>query len=117
MVSAHAVHGAGQICSPCPHFFETPFEFRTWLARHATSESELLVGFYKRGTGLPSLTWPESVDEARFRRNKSAWKFFEAQPPGYRHQAIWRIVSAKRVETREARLVQLTEASSNVQRL
>lgn len=41
----------------------------------------------------------EPDDEAAFRRNKAAWKFFEAQPPGYRHFAIWRIVSAKRAET------------------
>ena len=34
-------------------------------------------------------------DEATFRRAKPAWAFFEAQPPGYRHQMIWRIVSAR----------------------
>ena len=25
---------------------------------------ELLVGFHKKGTGRPSITWPEAVDEA-----------------------------------------------------
>jgi uncharacterized protein YdeI (YjbR/CyaY-like superfamily) len=45
-------------------YFETPAEFRAWLEKnHATAES-LLVGFHKQGTGRPSLTWPESVDEA-----------------------------------------------------
>jgi uncharacterized protein YdeI (YjbR/CyaY-like superfamily) len=34
------------------------------------------------------------LEEAQFRKNKVAWTFFEAQPPGYRHQMIWRIVSA-----------------------
>src|SRR6476659_1623555 len=47
-----------------PTFFATPAEFRRWLeANHATA-TELLVGFYKRSTGKPSMTWPESVDEA-----------------------------------------------------
>ena len=35
-------------------------------------------------------------EEAQFRRNRKAWKFFAAQPPGYRHLVIWRIISAKR---------------------
>jgi uncharacterized protein YdeI (YjbR/CyaY-like superfamily) len=183
-----------------PTFFETPAEFGAWLAQHAATESELIVGFYKRGTGRKGLTWPESVDEAlcfgwidgvrtnidehsykirftprkststwsatniervrvleserrmktagltafahrraaksgiyayeqaegaalgateeaRFRKNKRAWKFFQAQPPGYRHLVIWRILSAKRVATREGRLAKLIEASQNGERL
>lgn len=45
-------------------FFKTPAAFHKWLdANHATSK-ELWVGFYKKGSGKPSLTWPESVDEA-----------------------------------------------------
>jgi uncharacterized protein YdeI (YjbR/CyaY-like superfamily) len=47
-----------------PTFFATPDEFRRWLERHHQTESELLVGFYKKGSGRPSMTWPESVDEA-----------------------------------------------------
>jgi uncharacterized protein YdeI (YjbR/CyaY-like superfamily) len=45
-------------------FFATPSEFRAWLERHHASKKELLVGFYKRGSGKPSITWPESVDQA-----------------------------------------------------
>ena len=183
-----------------PTFFETAIAFSAWLAKHAATRSELLVGFHKRGSGRKSLTWPESVDEAlcfgwidgvrkridddsytirftprkptsiwsainiervrilesegrmkeaglkayahrreakskiyayeqaacatlerddeaAFRRNKAAWKFFEAQPPGYRHLVVWRIVSAKRAETRRDRLAKLIEASQNGQRL
>ena len=45
-------------------YFASPAEFRKWLhANHATA-TELLVGFYKQGTGHPTLTWPESVAEA-----------------------------------------------------
>lgn len=47
-----------------PTFFPTPEDFRAWLEEHHESESELWVGFYKVGTGRPSITWPESVDEA-----------------------------------------------------
>ena len=47
-----------------PTFFATPEDFRAWLQAHHDRESELLVGFYKKGSGKPSITWPESVDEA-----------------------------------------------------
>jgi uncharacterized protein YdeI (YjbR/CyaY-like superfamily) len=183
-----------------PIFFESPSGFRSWLEKHAAGESELIVGFHKRATDRPSMTWPESVDEAlcfgwidgvrtriddhsykirftprkpsstwsainiervvvlqkegrmieagltayahrkeaksrtyayeqaetatlepkelaQFRKNKAAWKYFEAQPPGYRHLSIWRIVSAKRAETRQSRLAKLIEASQNGLRL
>jgi len=166
----------------------------SWFTRNAATESELIVGFYKRASGRDSITWPESVDEAlcvgwidgvrsriddeaykirftprkptstwsainiervrvlraegrmtdaglrafaqrreakskiyayeqaeaaalspleeaQFRKNKVAWTFFEAQPPGYRHQMIWRIVSAQRSATRDGRLAKLVAAS------
>lgn len=47
-----------------PNFFATPAEFRAWLEAHHESVKELWVGFYKKGSGKPSITWPESVDEA-----------------------------------------------------
>jgi uncharacterized protein YdeI (YjbR/CyaY-like superfamily) len=47
-----------------PTFFETPEQFRTWLEQNHESAPELLVGFHKRGSGRPSITWPESVDQA-----------------------------------------------------
>ena len=47
-----------------PRFFATPKDFRAWLAKHHTDTAELWVGFYKRNSGRPSITWPESVDEA-----------------------------------------------------
>lgn len=47
-----------------PHFFPAPADFRDWLEKHHAHETELLVGFYKKDSGKPSLTWPESVDEA-----------------------------------------------------
>ena len=47
-----------------PRFFPTAVRFRRWLEQHHASAPDLLVGFYKTGSGRPSMTWPESVDEA-----------------------------------------------------
>lgn len=47
-----------------PTFFATPESFRAWLAANGHKSTELLVGFHKVGSVRPSLTWPESVDEA-----------------------------------------------------
>jgi uncharacterized protein YdeI (YjbR/CyaY-like superfamily) len=47
-----------------PTFFPTPAAFREWLERHHAAADVLLVGFHKVGSGKPSVTWPESVDEA-----------------------------------------------------
>lgn len=183
-----------------PTFFKTAESFAAWLDKHGTAKTEFVVGYYKRGSKRPSMTWAESVDaalcfgwidgvrkridehsyqirftprkptsiwsriniqrarilqregkmreaglkayshrredksriysyeqkntaalehgdELRFRKAKAAWKFFEAQPRGYRQLAIWRIVSAKRAETRERRLQELIKASQERRRL
>jgi uncharacterized protein YdeI (YjbR/CyaY-like superfamily) len=47
-----------------PKFFKTQPDWRKWLAAHHASESELWVGYYKKDSGKPSITWPQSVDEA-----------------------------------------------------
>jgi uncharacterized protein YdeI (YjbR/CyaY-like superfamily) len=47
-----------------PLFFSTPQEFRDWLDEHHETEAEVVVGYYKKGTGKQSMTWPESVDQA-----------------------------------------------------
>jgi uncharacterized protein YdeI (YjbR/CyaY-like superfamily) len=45
-------------------FFATPQEFRAWLEENHETATELLVGFHKKGSGKPSITWPESVEQA-----------------------------------------------------
>jgi len=45
-------------------FFATPARWRQWLEKNHATATEVWVGFHKRGSGTPSLTWPESVDEA-----------------------------------------------------
>ena len=47
-----------------PTFFATPADFRAWLDAHHATADELWVGFHKKATGRPSITWPESVDQA-----------------------------------------------------
>ena len=178
-----------------PTFCATPSEFRDWLdANHATA-LELWVGFHRKGTGRPSITWPESVAEAlcvgwidgvrrsvdderyairftprkatstwsainvammerliaegrvrdagraaferrsaaktaiysyenrdatafdaeserAFRKHRKAWAWFEARPASYRKTATWRVMSAKRPETRARRLAELIACSA-----
>ena len=57
--ASRATDGAGDV-----HFFETPDDLRAWFARHHETAAELWVGFYKAGSGRPSVTWPQVVDEA-----------------------------------------------------
>ncbi|MEP7291155.1 MAG: YdeI/OmpD-associated family protein [Chloroflexota bacterium] len=45
-------------------FFASPDEFRAWLAKNHDKQAEIHVGYYKKGTGKPTLTWAESVDQA-----------------------------------------------------
>jgi uncharacterized protein YdeI (YjbR/CyaY-like superfamily) len=180
-------------------YFKTPRELRRWLKANHLKAEELWVGFYKKGSGHRSITWPESVDEAlcvgwidgirknidavrytiRFsprkrtsvwsavnirrmnelladkrvlppgaqafaarrenksgiysyeqrrdqleepyatllQKNRKAWTFFAAQPPGYRKVMGWYVVSAKREETRLARLKTLIAACEKGKRL
>lgn len=178
-----------------PIFFATSLEWRSWLERNHAAATELWVGFYKRGTGHASITWPESVDQAlcfgwidgvrrslgeesyvirftprrpgsrwsrvnlkrieelealglvhpagravhaardrkragtysyeqrdqarltpgqerEFKRNKAAWKYFQAQAPGYRKTAIYWVASASKEETRARRLATLIADSA-----
>ena len=169
-----------------PRHFKTPAGFRAWLEKNHATKRELWVGYYKKHTGRPTITWPQSVDEAlcfgwidgvrrpvdaesyairftprkptsnwsainlrrvkelmksghmrpagrtafetrrdkkstgysiaalpvdldpayakRLRKNPAAWKFFQAQPPGYRKLVNHWVTSAKQESTRLARL-------------
>jgi uncharacterized protein YdeI (YjbR/CyaY-like superfamily) len=183
-----------------PLFFARPADFRKWLKVHHESDRELWVGFYRKATGRPSITWPESVDEAlcvgwidglrktidaesymirftprkatsnwsavnigrvkeltkqgrmkpagltafelrkeeksgiyayenrksavlgaadekQFRARRIAWDFFQRQPAGYRKLMTWRVISAKREETKNKRLEKLISESAAGRRL
>ena len=47
-----------------PIFFATPAAFRDWLKTNHASCREQWIGFHRKASGRPSITWPESVDEA-----------------------------------------------------
>jgi uncharacterized protein YdeI (YjbR/CyaY-like superfamily) len=48
----------------------------------------------------------------KFKANRTAWKYYEAQPQWYRRLMVFRIMSAKRPETRERRLEGLIKHSA-----
>ena len=87
-----------------PTFFETPAKFRAWLARNHARAASLLVGFYKKGTGRKSITWPESVEEALcfgwidgVRKGIDAESYtirFTPRKPG----SIWSSVNVRKVQ-------------------
>ena len=95
-----------------PVFFEDVLAFRAWLIANHERESELWVGFRKRGTGLPSITWPEAVDEGlcvgwidavRKSIDETSYTIrFTRRKPG----SIWSAVNIARVEalTAEGRM-------------
>jgi uncharacterized protein YdeI (YjbR/CyaY-like superfamily) len=63
----NAPAGTGRNSGPtrdAVRFFATPAKWRQWLDRNHAKADEIWVGFYKKGSGKPSITWPESVDEA-----------------------------------------------------
>ena len=187
------------MAKPKPTFFKSPAAFRAWLRTNHKKVDELIVGYYKRHTGEPSMTWPESVAEAlcygwidgirrrldddrytirftprrkasgwsavnvrmiatleaagkmrqvgraafearpdpkskgytyrtkdgrfddkrlrAFKKNKPAWAFFEAQPPGYRGTAVHWVMAAKKEVTKDRRLAKLVQASAAKTRL
>lgn len=95
-----------------PVFFAQPEEFRKWLAEHHRTAPELWVGFYKRDSGLPSITWPESVDAALCFgwidgiRKSIDQRSYKIRFTPRRHGSIWSAVNMKRFEAlRESGLV------------
>jgi uncharacterized protein YdeI (YjbR/CyaY-like superfamily) len=47
-----------------PLFFAKPAAFRAWLEKHQRTTPQQWVGFDRKASGRPSITWPEAVDEA-----------------------------------------------------
>jgi uncharacterized protein YdeI (YjbR/CyaY-like superfamily) len=86
-----------------PTFFAAPAEFRAWLEENHETARELWVGFFKVGSGRPSITWPQSVDEALcfgwidgLRKSIDAHSYmirFTPRRPG----SIWSAVNMARV--------------------
>ena len=47
-----------------PLYFATPAAFHEWLEKNHQTKSEQWIGFYRKASGRPSITWAEAVDEA-----------------------------------------------------
>lgn len=87
-----------------PVFFAKPADFRKWLQKNHTKEKELIVGFYKVNSGKPSITWPQSVDEALcfgwidgIRRSIDEESYCVRFTPR-KPTSIWSAVNIKKVE-------------------
>jgi len=73
------------------------------VGQHHDSEHELWVGYFKKGSGKPSMTWPESVDEALcfgwidgIRRRIDADRYMIRFTPR-RTGSVWSVVNIGRV--------------------
>jgi uncharacterized protein YdeI (YjbR/CyaY-like superfamily) len=87
-----------------PAFFESQNDFRGWLNKNYETETELMVGFHKVGSGRTSMTWPESVDQALcFGWIDGVRKSIDAESYSIRFtprraSSIWSAVNIKKVE-------------------
>ncbi|AZA46768.1 bacteriocin-protection protein [Chryseobacterium carnipullorum] len=87
-----------------PIFFSTKEDFRKWLEENHSKEKEILVGFYKKNSGKPSLNWSESVDQALcfgwidgVRRSIDAESYYNRFTPR-KPNSNWSIINIKKVE-------------------
>jgi uncharacterized protein YdeI (YjbR/CyaY-like superfamily) len=85
-------------------FFKTPAEFRKWLEKNHAEAQELWVGYYKKDSRRPSLTWPQSVDEALcfgwidgVRKSLDEVSYMIRFTPR-KPRSVWSNVNIKRVE-------------------
>ncbi|HVI47481.1 MAG TPA: YdeI/OmpD-associated family protein [Chitinophaga sp.] len=87
-----------------PVFFETAAAFRQWLDKNHHKAADLLVGFYKTGSGKKSMTWSESVDQAicygwidGVRKSIDDESYFIRFCPR-KPKSIWSAINIKKVE-------------------
>jgi len=83
-------------------FFDSPSKLRAWLQKHHKTANELWVGFYKKATRKPSITWQEAVDEALcfgwidgIRKSVDADSFTNRFTPR-RRGSVWSAVNTRR---------------------
>ncbi len=88
---------------PKPRFFASTGEWRAWLEEHHSDTEEVWVGLYKRGSGHPSITWPEAVDGALcfgwidgVRKSIDAASYKIRFTPR-RQRSIWSAINIRRV--------------------
>ena len=85
-------------------FFPTQSHLREWFEKNHNKVEELWVGYYKKGTGKPSITWPESVDEALCFgwidgiRKSIDEESYKIRFTPRRKRSIWSAVNTKRIK-------------------
>ena len=91
-----------------PTFFKSPSELRKWFEKNHATAKELLVGFHRKDTGRPTITWPESVAEALcfgwidgIRRRMDAERYTIRFTPR-RRGSSWSAVNIRMVQELEA---------------
>ena len=57
-----------------------------------------------------------ATEVAEFKKNDSAWAFYEKLPPSYRRKVNWLIISAKQASTRAKRFNALVSACAHGRR-
>jgi len=87
-----------------PLFFATPREWRAWLEKNHDSKREVLVGFHRKSSGRPTMTWSEAVDQALcfgwidgVRRSIDETSYHNRFTPR-RPNSNWSAVNIKKVE-------------------
>ncbi len=87
-----------------PIFFSKQTDLRKWFDNNHKTEKELLVGFYKKDSGIESITWPQSVDEALcfgwidgIRRSIDEVSYLIRFTPR-NPRSIWSAINIKKVE-------------------
>jgi uncharacterized protein YdeI (YjbR/CyaY-like superfamily) len=86
-----------------PIFFKGPEEYRAWLEKNHDSATELWIGFWKKSTGKPTMTWQETVDESLcfgwidgIRKTIDADSYKQRVTPR-RPMSMWSQINVKRV--------------------
>lgn len=102
-----------------PVYFPTPEDLRNWFLANHTHAPELIVGYYKKGSKVLSIDWPQSVDQALcfgwidgVRRGIDADRYCIRFTPR-RKNSIWSAVNLRRFEELD-RMGLVTEAGRRV---
>ncbi len=87
-----------------PFFFPTQSDLQKWFEKNHNKADELWVGYYKKSTGRPSITWQESVDEALCFgwidgiRKSIDEESYKIRFTPRRKDSIWSAVNIKRIK-------------------
>ena len=98
-----------RLVRPEPTFFPTEAEFRRWLEANHETAPELLVGFWKKSSGKPSIDWPQARDQALCfgwidgHRKSLGDEAYTIRFTPRRKGSIWSKVNVERFEALKAR--------------